>query len=96
MTTTICRMPKARKHLDPRSRRYEIRFAIQFREMIDARGIRAVELPAKLRREGVDVTLEAVKKWLRGERLPHPADAEALGRVLGLKDYRKLWPPPMK
>lgn len=88
--------PRPRKPLDPRSRAFEVRFAIRLRGLLDKRGMSAAELADCLQRAGIDVTSEAVKKWLRAERLPHPADAEVIGRILGLKDYRQLWPPPQR
>jgi hypothetical protein len=87
--------PRARKPLDPKSRKFEVRFAVRLRAVLDEQEMDAVDLADRLQRAGVEVTSEAVKKWLRAERLPHPSDAETIGRILGLKDYRKLWPPPM-
>lgn len=92
---TIRRMsPRPRKHLDQRSKRFETRFAIHLRDMLDKRGMTAAEFLARMQAAGVDVTIEAVKKWLRAERLPRPQDAETIGRILGIKDYRHVWPDP--
>ncbi len=84
--------PRARKPLDPKSKRFEVRFAIQFRKLLDARGIGPSEFRDRLRLAGLDVSIEAVTKWLNGTRLPKPQDAGMIGRALGLKDYRLVWP----
>jgi transcriptional regulator with XRE-family HTH domain len=85
--------PRARKPLDPRSKRFEVRFARRLRDLLTARGMTTAEFLERLQRAGLDVSIEAVKKWLNGGRVPHPSDAEQIGRVLGLDDYRHLWPP---
>jgi hypothetical protein len=98
MTTTtnkIRRMsPRPRKHLDPRSKRFEVRFAIHLRELLDERGIGPSEFLDRLRGAGADVTGEAVKKWLSGDALPRPPDMERIGKLLCLEDYRFVLPPP--
>jgi hypothetical protein len=65
------------------------------RELLDERQIGPSEFAERLQKVGVDVTVEAVKKWLRGARLPYSGDAEKIGIVLGLKDYRDVWPLPI-
>jgi hypothetical protein len=47
----------------------------------------------RIQAAGLDVSEMAVRKWIAGEHLPRPQDAPMIGRVLGLKDYRQLWPP---
>jgi len=90
---TICRMsPRPRKHLDPRSKRFEIRFAIHLRELMTARRIGPTEFRERLEGAGLEVSIVTVTKWLNGTRLPRPQDAEAIGSILGLKDYRLVWP----
>jgi hypothetical protein len=42
----------------------------------------------------VNVSAEAVHKWLAGGRVPRPQDMEAIAGSLGIKDYRKLLPAP--
>lgn len=91
--TRISRMaPRARKHLDPHSTRFEIRFAIHLRELLDKRKLTPVDFIDRLQAAGVNVSAIAVRKWIAGAHLPRPQDAPAIGRVLGLKDYRHLWP----
>jgi hypothetical protein len=87
--------PRPRKFLDPRSRRFEVRFAIRLRALLDERKMGPSEFVERLQAAGLDVTIEAVKKWLSGDRLPHADDAEKIGKVLGLKDYRQVWPLPI-
>ena len=84
-----------RKHLDPRSKQFEIRFALRLRHLLDEHEMGPSEFVERLRGVGVEVTVEAVKKWLSGDRLPYPGDVEKIGKVLGLKDYREVWPLPI-
>jgi len=86
--------PRPRKHLDPRSKRFEIRFAILLRKRIDELGYMPADLVDRLQRAGLSVSFELVKKWLSGDRLPRPQDAEAIGKALSLDDYREIWPDP--
>jgi len=90
---TICRMsPRARKHLDPKSKRFEVRFAIQLRKMLDLRDIGPSEFRDRLGLAGLEVSIQTVTKWLNATRLPRPQDAETIGAVLRLRDYRLIWP----
>ena len=91
---TILQMsPRHRKPLDPRSKRYEVRFARRLRDLLEDREMTTAAFVKRLKSAGVSASGEAVKKWLRGERLPRPQDAEAIGKILGLDDYRTIWPP---
>src|SRR5262245_542679 len=98
MQTAMTRMPgmspRARKPISPRSRRFEDRFALQLRDLVDKRGWGPSELRQRLDQAGLDVSLPAVKKWLNGSHLPRPQDMEIIGGLLGLRDYRHLLPPP--
>ena len=87
--------PQKRRQLDPRSKKFEVRFAIQLRGLLDRAELGPTEFVAKIKNAGVDYSVEAVKKWLSGQRIPRPQDVEKLGRILGLDDYRKIWPPPI-
>ncbi len=85
---------RPRKRLSPRSKKFEVRFAIRLRQRLAELGLGPSEFTEMLRAAGVDVTVEAVKKWLSGDHVPRPADAETIGRVLELDDYRQVWPDP--
>ena len=85
--------PRPRKHLDPKSKRFEIRFAIHLRKLLGESKLTAAEFLERIQAAGVDVSAMAVRKWIAGEHIPRPQEAPAIGRVLGLKDYRDLWPP---
>ncbi len=86
--------PRPRKRLDPKSTRFETRFAIRLRELLDKRKLSAAEFLDRVRSAGVDVTRESVNKWIAGYHVPRPQDMPAIGSVLGLRDYRQLLPPP--
>lgn len=99
MTTTTTRIvptmsPRPRRHLSPRSTQFETRFAIQLRGLLDKQKLTAADFLDRIRAAGVDVTRESVNKWIAGYHVPRPQDMPAIGRVLGLKDYRHLLPPP--
>ncbi len=93
MRTTMS--PRPRKHLDPKSRKFEVRFAIRLRKMLDDRNMTPADFVDRLNRAGLDVSFETVKKWMSADRLPRPQDAEAIGKALSLKDYREAWPAPL-
>jgi hypothetical protein len=86
--------PRPRKHLDPRSKRFEVRFALRLRALLEDRDFTMIDFVDRLARAGLDVSLESVKKWLSGDRMPRPQDAEVIGRALSLKNYRDIWPDP--
>ncbi len=86
--------PRARKPLDPRSPKLEVRFAIQLRALVDKRGWGPTEFHQRVQGCGVDVTIEAVKKWLNGGAVPRSQDLEKIAPLFGMADYRKLLPPP--
>jgi hypothetical protein len=92
MHTTMS--PRQRKPLDPRSKRFETRFAIQLRELLAKRKMTATDFIQRVQAAGVDVSAIAIRKWLSASHVPRPQDMPAIGRVLGLKDYRHLLPPP--
>jgi len=85
--------PRPRKPLDPKSHDFGTRFGLHLRSLLDKRNLGPSEFLSGLKREGVDVSSEAVRKWLAGDRLPRPQDMEQIGRVLRLKDYRHVLPP---
>ncbi len=87
--------PRKRKELDPDSRDVGIRFAIHLRKLIDARGMTPADLHAKLVEGGTEVSMELVKKWLRGDGFPRPNDLESLGNALDMRDYRFVLPAPV-
>lgn len=92
--STIRRMaPRPRKELDPKSDRYEIRFAIHLRDLLEKRGLTPIEFIQKVQDAGIDVSTIAIRKWIAGDHIPRPQDTPAIARVLGLDDYRHLWPP---
>src|SRR5262245_8001155 len=96
MKTMMTRMPamaaRPRRTLDQRSKRFEVRFAIQLKKFLDDRGFTPADFVERLHRAGLDVSYESVKKWLSGDRLPRPEDAVQIGKALSLDDYRKVWP----
>lgn len=87
-------MPRPRKEIDPKSKEYGDRFALRLRDLLDRRKLNAAEFLDRVRAAGVDVSAEAIRKWIAGDHLPRPQDMPAIGTVLGLRDYRDLLPPP--
>ena len=87
--------PRQRKFLDPRSSDFGVRFAIRLRDLLDKQQLTPAKFVDKLQSAGIDVTLQAVQKWLSAERIPRPQDMETIARLVGLKDYRFLLPPPI-
>jgi hypothetical protein len=66
------------------------------RALLDEGGMDASEFVERVQAAGVDVTSEAVKKWISGDSVPRAQDLERIGHALGLKDYRRqLLPPPV-
>src|SRR5665213_493312 len=93
---TICRMsPQRRKHLDPRSKTFEIRFAIRLRALVDGKGWGPLEFTERLNAAGLDVGIDAVSKWLNGGSVPRLQALELIGHIIG-KDYRQLLPDPIR
>jgi hypothetical protein len=93
--TRIGRMsPRPRKELDTKSKRFDTRFAIHLRKLLDKRRLTTNELHERVQAVGLDVSFQTVTKWLSGERLPRAEDAESIAAALGIKDYRHVWPDP--
>ncbi len=86
--------PRPRKALNPKSTDFGVRFGIHLRALLDKRKLETVDFIALIQKSGIDVAANAIRKWLSGDRLPRPQDAERIGEVLRLKDYREVWPPP--
>jgi ribosome-binding protein aMBF1 (putative translation factor) len=64
------------------------RFAEHLRTLIDERGLRVADLALEIGRGD-----EVIYQYLRGKALPSVEVIVALGRALGLRDYRKVLPP---
>ena len=86
--------PRRRKFLNPRSDDFGVRFGIHLRELLDKRKLTVGEFSERVQAAGVNVSAEAVHKWIAGGRIPRPQDMEGIAAALGLKDYRHLLPPP--
>lgn len=81
--------PKPRKELTAKEKRTPRgKFATHLRELLEARGITSAELAKKL-----DIKEPTVRYWLRGETFPDIETLAALGKILGLEDYRQVLPP---
>ena len=87
--------PRQRKFLSPKSTDFGVRFAIHLRKLLDERGLKPLDFIRKMQDARADVTPGGIRKWLAGDRLPRPQDAEGIARILGLNDYRDIWPPPI-
>src|SRR5262245_8261529 len=96
MTMPATMSPHPRKHLDPRSPEFEVRFAIRLRWLVDKRGWGPSDFHEQLSIAGLVVSLPAVKKWLNGSDVPRPHEMELIGELLGLRDYRYVLPPPRR
>lgn len=71
------------------------RFALHLRELLDQRGLSAVNFVERLNEAGLKISQQTALKWISGYHVPHAKDMETIGRVLSLADYRFLLPPPM-
>src|SRR5262249_54018030 len=86
---------RSRKYLNPRSRDFSVRFGIHLRSLVDERKMGTGDFLNALREQDLDVTIEAVKKWLSGDRHPRLRDLERIASALGLSEYPHLLPPPV-
>lgn len=87
---------RERKELDIESTDLAVRFALRLRELLKKKNLGPSEFTSRLQAAGVEVSAEAVKKWISGDRMPRPQDLEAIADVLSVKDYRHLLPPPIR
>lgn len=87
-------MAMPRKTLNTRSKDFGIRLGLHLRKLLGKRKLSAAQFRDTCQREGLDVSIVTVHKWLRGERLPLARDFEEIGKALGMKDYRQALPPP--
>lgn len=86
--------PRPRKKLDPKSKDFSTRFALHLRNRLERRGLTTADFLQQLQAAGLQVSGEAIRKWLSGAHLPRPQDAETIGTVLRMRDYRHVWPAP--
>ena len=86
-------MARERRKLNPRSKKFNVRFAIHLRALLEKRKLTAAEFHNRLNDARLHVSENLVMKWLSGDRYPRPDDLEAIGLALGLSDYRKIFPP---
>ena len=64
------------------------RFAMHLAALMQQRAIDNKTLADRL-----GIGEATVRKWLRAESVPETLDLEALGKALGLLDYRSVLPP---
>lgn len=88
--------PGIRKFISPKSKKFNDRFALHFRSLMDGRGLTPIQLKRELRKLGLVISRETITKWMNGSNLPRPDDMERVAAVLRLRDYRHLFPPGLK
>lgn len=87
---------RQRNELDPGSADLQVRFALHLRALLEAKKLSSAEAAARITAAGLPTEVPAVNHWLRGDNMPKAKDLETIGRALGLADYRKLLPEPLR
>lgn len=71
---------------------YKARFADRLRKLLFDANLDSSGFVEALNARGLDANIPQVNKWIRGDSLPRPDDMPVVGAVLGLSDYRMIYP----
>lgn len=71
----------------PAAVKRRLRWGENLREQVDANGMTVKQFHAALRVAGVDVSIQAVYMWLKGDTAPRPEIQGKVAEVLGTRAH---------